>query len=105
MLKITQSTGAGNMAETRPYKYSESPRGRANNPAYLSTYKLATGDWFEVGEAYSLHLTEKSAKALEPGMGWCKNSGVREVFVCKSVLEAIVKSKKRPKHVFSSWEN
>lgn len=93
------------MSGRRPYTYSTMrPSGKANNKAYLNSYELSSEDWFEVGDAYSLHLTEKGARAFNPGMGWCRTNVAEEVFVSKSVLEA-AKSGRRPKHVFSSWEN
>jgi hypothetical protein len=69
----------------------------------LNTYTLVTADWFEVRDAYSLYLTENAARKFKTAKWWSPVDGAVQVYISKSALEKIVKSKE--KNIFWSWEN
>ena len=74
------------------------------NEVYANVYQLMTGDSFEVGEAYSLHLTKEESEEFKPwGRCWATWKTAFPVFVSNVTLEKIVKGK--DKHIFNCWEN
>ncbi len=87
-----------------PYKYSLKRTGEFFNSVFVQTYTLVSGDWFEEGGAWSLHLTVKDAEEYHnPFLIHCymKNGNLREAFVSKDTLEAMLKSEN--KSVYGTW--
>ena len=87
----------------KPYQYSDIPTRTLNQQVYANHYTLVTGDWFEVGGAYSLHITEKRARSYKTSNWWQPTERAKEVYVSESTLEKIAKTK--IKSIFRSWEN
>lgn len=69
--------------------------------AYIAHYKLCSGDWFEVGFAYSLHPDRQSAIDYKYTRWWRPTERGKKVFVTPSTLERIV----RNGNIWKSWEN
>jgi len=92
-----------------PYLYRESPSAGMNREAYKKEYTLYTDDWFESGTrfAYSLHLTQESARKYKSFSWWVSDNDAERVFVSKKTLEAISKENhgSRGKGVFVSLED
>jgi len=45
-----------------PYRYAERRTGKLTEKVAVKTYTLCSGDWFEIGGAYSLHPTQEEAE-------------------------------------------
>jgi len=89
------------MEGQRPYQYNSETTRAARNPAFLATYVLCTGDWFESGTqfAYSLHRTGGFARTYRPFSSWAKE-GIRRVFVNNRVAQEL----KQRRELFVSEE-
>jgi hypothetical protein len=85
----------------RPFQYVHAPTGRLSNEVYVKTYILVTGDWFEVGGAYSLHSTEEKAKKFKTDGWWVSTQRTRMAFVSDSTLEKITNA---GGDILRSWE-
>lgn len=92
-----------------PYLYRETPSTDMNKEAYKREYSLCTADSFEYGKpAYSLHVTEESAKKFQYFNWWIANPEIERIFVSKKTLEILTKSRdgrKGTRGVFVSLEN
>ena len=87
----------------KPHQYSYNRTGKFCRSAVVKTYTLVSGDWFEVGGAYSLHKDEADAGRHYGGiMDWYReNSSPEPVYVSKYTREKIMKSKE--KRIFRTW--
>ncbi|MBI2106469.1 hypothetical protein HYT57_00650 [Candidatus Woesearchaeota archaeon] len=86
-----------------PYLYSSERLDKFDSKAYANRYTLVTGDSFEVGSAYSLHITARDAQKYLPRDWWRAVCRAIPVFVSKTSLETIVKQE--DKCIFVSSEN
>ncbi len=87
----------------KPYQYSTSAYNDLTHKAYRNEYILRTGDSFEIGRAFSLHLTKRDARSYLADHWWQATSRALEIFISQSTLKRMTKSKE--KHIFRSWEN
>lgn len=93
--------GKSKMGE-RPFLYSPNPTRAMCKPVYSNRYTLVTGDSFETGAAYSLHLKRKDAEKYKVDDWWSLIYTGVGVFVSKSTLEKIADN---GGNVFRSWEH
>lgn len=86
-----------------PYQYSNERFREFDREVYVNKYQLVTGDSFEFGRGYSLHLTEREARKCHIDRGWVANSRASHVFVTNKTVEDILANEER--YIFRSWEN
>jgi len=99
MIKMTKVIKYGKKGS----QYTDQQINRFTNVVYVNIYSLSTEDWFEVGEKYSLHLTERGALNHREPNWWAPHKKAVPVFVTESTLEKIAKSGRRG--ISNSWEN
>lgn len=73
----------------KPYQYSNEKFKEFNREAYANEYQLVTGDSFEFGGGYSLHLTKEDAIGCYIDICWKATSRGNAVFVTSKTIEDI----------------
>jgi hypothetical protein len=92
------------MKYTHNIKYSKNKTRTLRNKVYVNEYELMTGDSFEIGDAYSIHLTEEESKNFKPwGRCWAGCNKAKSSFISDVSLEKIMQTKE--KYIFDTREN
>ncbi|MFH1065567.1 MAG: hypothetical protein V1734_03625 [Nanoarchaeota archaeon] len=80
----------------KPFLFRNEPSRMLYKEVWTQDYKLVTPDSFEVGSAYSLHLTQKGALKFKSPYNWYQKTGGKPkvVYVSPATLEAMVREKK-----------
>jgi len=87
----------------KPHQYSYKKTRKFSEEVVVQLYNLVTGDSFEVGGAYSLHLSTDNVRSFLPDHWWQRIRKPETIYVSRPTLDEMIK--KEDKVIFKSWEN